>query len=226
MIIKRFINILKARHNQKIVIHSLFKTGTTSVGHGLIKLGIGHREMGWNPGVIHGLEGLIKPANELANKSDTYAHFYKEYGKQIKQTFKLLKQRCENYDTFSDHPIGHTTIHPYIKRALFGKPILIWINRDQTEWLKSAKDWELTHPQIYPDAEQKWLHDEKAQINRLITMRTAEKAIFDLYKQEFPTESLELDLKDESLWQNIANHFGKNITNFTPPHLNKAKDPN
>jgi hypothetical protein len=125
------------------VFISPFKGGTTSVGRALELAGI-------NSDVCMSLDrhslisedelGLLLSVNGFLEQFKSFLMIPKHIKLEINSLFgEMLHRLSDGFDVFSDVPLGHETIHPYIKKIVFGECRFIFLERDRDSYVKSAR---------------------------------------------------------------------------------------
>ncbi|SPF78700.1 hypothetical protein ALP8811_02630 [Aliiroseovarius pelagivivens] len=204
------------------IIASPYKTGSTSVGKSLIALGVGHREMQHDGALLK----ATKPAarryrKQLAGARDFRAFEAAKKDKVLEQ-FKPLVAKAARYDIFHDAPMGHTHLHPFIRKIIAPEARFIWVNRDPEGWLESVRKWETSHPEIYR-YQGLWKTDPDARIaNRLAFWKRHHEAFLAL-ADTFPDHCVELQWSDLKSYSALATFYGVDEPKDAFPHTNAAK---
>jgi hypothetical protein len=204
------------------IIASPFKTGTTSVGKSLIALGVGQRDMQHN----HALLRTTLPAaryyrKKLRGVSDFRAFEAAEKDKVLKR-FAPLVVAARQFDVFHDAPMGHTHLHPFVRKIIAPEARFIWVNRDSEEWLESVRNWEITHPEVYPLHGRWETNPEACRANRMKLWNRSYRA-FNALADTFPEHCLELQWSDLSSYSALAEFYGVPEPKDAFPHANASK---
>lgn len=205
-----------------VIIHSPFKTGTTTVGAALVTLGVGNEDHGFHRELNRRYGRQIDAANLLALESPSFAKFKKRHAREIRLLLGELLKHARGYQVFGDVPFGHLRIHPFVKKLLMPNSKFIWIDRNEDAWLISARKWQLTHPDVYPNSEKLWHADPKAETDKLIRMREDGFAEFKRLANEFPGDCLVLSLENDARWEPLCKFFNLPVPQASFPVLNKA----
>jgi hypothetical protein len=208
--------------SRSVFIHSPFKTGTTTIGAALVELGIGKADHGYHPELEKKYSNEIDTANSLAVSSPTYSEFEKQHGAEVSSLISALFAYASDYRVFGDFPFGHLRIHPFVKRLMVPNSGFIWIDRDEDAWLKSARDWQLAHPRIYPKAREHWARDPDSETSRLIRMKTEGLTEYRKLARQFPQDCLILKLETDFHWAFLCKFLDVPIPDTPFPNLNKA----
>lgn len=216
----RYFKLRRYKSSPVIIIHSLFKTGTTSMGKALLIIGVGKKEMEWRPDIEKKYREKILLCNNIAYGYIDFNKFKNKHRFFILKKFRGIYRDLYNHDIFSDFPIGHVKIHPFIKKIIFPNSKFIWINRNIDSWVESACNWMLTHKEIWPDAEETWKDYEK-QKEIMVALWNSEHDIFKSLQHTFPNDCLEVGI--DQGWEAICKFFDKEIPHQEYPHVNKAK---
>ncbi len=204
-----------------VTIHSPFKTGTTTIGAALVILGIGAEDHGFHRELNRGYKNEIDKANSLALNATSFSVFRKKHQRSIELLVGALFEFAKGYQIFGDVPFGHLRIHPFVKKLMLPTAKFIWINRNEKAWLASARNWHLSHPEIYPNAEKNWKLNPEIEIYKLIRMRDEGFTEFGKLIKEFPQDCLVLSLEKDARWEPLCRFFGLPVPETTFPNLNK-----
>jgi hypothetical protein len=142
---------------------------------------------------------------------------------KVLQQFKPLVAKAARFDIFHDAPMGHTHLHPFIRKIIAPEARFIWVNRDTESWLESVRKWEVSHPDVYPHLDM-WNTDPKARIaNRLAFWKRHHEAFLAL-ADAFPEHCLELQWSDLKSYSALAEFYGVDAPKAAFPHDNAAKN--
>jgi len=106
-----------------VFIHSMPKTGTTSMGCAFAALG--YRDCGCMPSLMNAT-----------------LHRLWRSGRATDEVLSRFRARVDalHCDVFSDYPLGHATGYALsMKVALWSNASFVWINRNLSEWYRSWK---------------------------------------------------------------------------------------
>lgn len=189
------------------IVHSPFKTGTTSMGAFLIDAGVGERDSKYRGPLLRRSRKVIGEANAYAREADRFSILERDLGDRIRALLGEFTRTLSSFDVFSDAPLGHTVMDPFVKRLIAPAAKFIWINRDFDDWLASVEHWEVTHPQIYPNHGD-WETDRGKAILRCWRLRTNAYKRFSLLADQFPGECLEVSLEDQAISRKVGEFYG------------------
>lgn len=217
---KNYLNdIEKGDKSSRIIIHSMMKTSTTSMGKALKLIGKGEYDHGWRPDLGNKYSSTIDAANCLVRDTKSI-HSVSENNKlAIKIMFKNMVCELGDCTIFSDFPIGHIRINPFVKKIIFPNSKFIWIDRGIDGWLESVKNWQLSHPNVFKQAEKIWSNEEEAK-KKLIKSYSLEKARIVNLKKDFPQDVL--ITKISSGWTDICRFLNCAVPKEEFPHINKS----
>lgn len=189
------------------IVASPFKTGTTSLGRALVKLGVGQSDMPFNGALLREWRPAIRKANDLARVSKGFLDFSQQYGSVTREGLGGLIEALAPYDVFHDAPFGHTHIHPFVRKVLAPEAKFIWMNRDMDSWIASVRNWEETHPETYPNHEIWAKAPEKQTLVRQRFWKRQYRK-FNQMRRGAPKDCLELDWSDMSSFAALAEFYG------------------
>lgn len=195
------------------IVHSPFKTGTTSMGAFLIEAGIGERDMKYRGKLLRRSRKVIGEANTFARETDSFAVLERDLGDQIRGLLAEFTRTLSDCDVYSDAPMGHTVVDPFVKRLIAPKSKFIWIERDFDTWVGSVERWEVTHPEIYPNHTQ-WETDRSAAVLRCWRMKMNAYRRFSLFADQFPDDCLAVSLEDANIARAVAAFYGVGAIDF------------
>lgn len=205
------------------IIHSPYKTGTTSVGHALEALGIGTNDMKYRGQLLRDYRSEIRKVNSFANREPDFRTFRKEYSKKIRNTLSDFLHEVADYDIFSDAPFGHIAIHPYVKKIVAPKAKFIWVHRETDSWLDSIERWEISHPETYPKEHKRWKNDRQNKIDELIDKRKVEYRKFFRLLNNFPKDCCELQLETLNTFEPLCEFYNLPVPSTPFPIKNVGK---
>eukprot|EP00443_Scrippsiella_acuminata_P039301 CAMPEP_0115169488 /NCGR_PEP_ID=MMETSP0270-20121206/1294_1 /TAXON_ID=71861 /ORGANISM="Scrippsiella trochoidea, Strain CCMP3099" /LENGTH=369 /DNA_ID=CAMNT_0002582187 /DNA_START=12 /DNA_END=1119 /DNA_ORIENTATION=- len=136
-----------ARH--KIIIHSVPKTGSTTLGAALGRLG--YRDCAWNPDVWQKWGNALKKANQQVEglRFNNISEKHKGLDSIKPSGFVRDTRHC---DSASDFPLGHDQVDLRVKTIIWPRAKYIWLNRSEDAWLDSHWRWEhRTNKSFKPD---------------------------------------------------------------------------
>ena len=189
------------------IVVSPFKTGTTSVGRALVKLGVGHRIMPFDGDLLAAWLPVIRKANAWAHTSQGFTDFRDSHAEATRSELAGLTEALVPYDVFADAPFGHTHIHPFVRKVLAPEAVLIWVNRDKESWIASVRNWEETHPDIYPK-HQAWRQKPIRQAQVRARFWRKNYRDFKRITRGCPDDCLELGWSDLSGFDALAGYYG------------------
>jgi len=198
------------------IVHSMWKTGTTSMAKALIQLGISDKEHGWQQELGHKYRGRILAANRMLNGYNSILNIHPNVVNAVRVALSGLPEELDDYSIFSDYPIGHTFIHPFVKKILFPNSKFIWIDRDIDAWVKSVKKWKELKKEILKPETTKFESDSKLQEKYSLKKQELKKLAKD-----FPNDVLFMELSDG--WRPLCEFLGVDIPDFIFPFENENK---
>jgi Sulfotransferase domain len=212
---------LRVYQEKVVIIHSPFKTGTTTVGGALVMMGFADRDHGFHRNLNRGYKQQIEKANKLAMRYDSFSAFEASAGKKVIALMYELLQHARGYKIFGDVPFGHLRIHPFVKKLLMPNAKFIWINRDEEAWLESARKWQLAHPEIYLNADKRWADNPEGEKQKLIRLRDDGFREFRKLQREFPQDCLVMSLESDDKWRPLCDFLDLPSPDTDFPLLNK-----
>ena len=99
----------------------------------------------------------------------------------------------------------------------------IWVDRDETAWLESARRWHLSHPDIYPGFDERWNSNPEREKKKLIKLRDDGFREFSRLQKRFPRDCLVLSLEKDANWDKLCHFLGKDIPDAPFPVLNTSR---
>ena len=149
--------------------------------------------------------GLLGLRNSSFNRK-VWRKFYKQ-GK----IEKVLNYTAK-FDSFDDLPWLQTDMIPILDQRFPGSKF-IYLEREETSWKKSYKEWTHSVTGNYPDPEAGWA---SYQLHR--------KFVLDYFKDRPPSEFITLTIKDPKGFKKLADFLGKKAPQEGFPHWNKTSD--
>ncbi|WP_101068163.1 sulfotransferase [Roseovarius salinarum] len=174
---------------------SIYKTGTTSLGEALVMLGVGERDMKYRPGLMKRFRPLFTRMNRSVGREVGARQFLAENGDRVREAMLEFTQEIAAFDVFSDAPMGHAHIHPFIRKAIAPEARFIWVKRRFKDWAASVRHWEVTHPETYT-SHHMWETDPENKLNQLRKRRRRKYQQFRRLAEDFPDHCLELDMEE------------------------------
>jgi hypothetical protein len=215
---------LPVYEEQVVIIHSPFKTGTTTIGAALVMMGYSDRDHSFHRNLNRGYKQQIDKANKLAMRYDSFSAFKSKEGKETIELMQGLLPHAVGYKIFGDVPFGHLRIHPFVKKLVMPNAKFIWIDREQEVWLDSARKWHLSLPLIYPDADKKWAANPEKEKQKLIRLRDNGFREFRKLQKEFPGDCLVMSLETDAKWQPLCEFLDLPAPEIDFPVLNKSRN--
>ena len=201
------------------VVVSPFKTGTSSVGQALIDLGVGHVDMPYDGKLLRSIRKKIRKSNSLAEEAKDFVAFRKKYEDLIRSEFGDLVSAISSYNVFHDAPFGHTHLHLFVRKVLAPKAHFIWINRDFDSWLASVRNWQLTHPDVYPQ-HKRWLENPEEEVVRRRIFWNKHYQTFQLMRRFCPDDCFEMAWSDLKGYSALADYYQVAIPSKAFPRTN------
>lgn len=189
------------------IIASPYKTGSTSLEHALVRLGVGSRPMPHTHGAIADIRDTLRNMGPAVRDAKGAQDFLDRHGDMVRDRLRDFTATLTRYDIFADAPFGHAHIHPFIRRALAPRSRFIWINRNRKSWIRSVRAWETAHPEIYPD-HAIWDTDPKARIAKLHQRWQNKQRAFRRFARAFPDDCLELHLETLTDFAPLCDFYG------------------
>lgn len=205
------------------VVCSPYKTGTTSVGKALVKLGVGARDMGHDRELLRAIRPALRDLNRTAMKSASFRAFDRDHGAEVRDRLADLVLAISPYEIFHDAPFGHGQMHVFLRKVLAPQARFIWVNRDEADWLKSVRNWEETHPETYP-AHTEWVSDPEARADKKRRLWKQQYRQFKRIRRYDPAACLELDWSDLGDWSALAAFYGVAIPEEAFPRANVSSE--
>ncbi|MEM6580394.1 MAG: sulfotransferase [Pseudomonadota bacterium] len=206
-----------------VIIHSPFKTGTTTVGNALVSLGVGSEDHGYHKELNVAYKNQMNEANRIAMHARSFKAFERLHGKHVRIMLAGLTAAVEGYRIFGDVPLGHLRMHPFTKKLIMPKARFIWIDREEEAWLESAKKWHLAHPEIYPGSAARWKNRPDKERSKLIELRDNGFKEFRRLQESFPGDCLVLSLEKDANWNKLCDFLDKPIPDQPFPMLNSSQ---
>ncbi len=201
------------------IIHSMPKTATTSVGDAIIKLGLSELDHQWHPELYKKNSDIIEYCNLIIGKYDDFSDIAESDKKLVIRLYLKIIDSIKEYNLFTDYPIGHIKIDPFVKKILFPKCKMIWCERNVDSWLESVKKWELLHFDIYPNAKERWNEKNICYTKeKLVAKYLYNKHRLSSLKKNFPNDILFRDIESE--WDELCSFLNVDIPNFDFPNVN------
>lgn len=205
------------------IIASPYKTGSTSVGKSLIALGVGHREMQHDGALLKEIKPAARRFRKQLQGTPDFRAFEAAHKDEVLEQLKPLVAKAAAYDIFHDAPMGHTHMHPFLRKIIAPEARFIWVNRDAEGWLESVRKWETSHPEIYRH-HGLWETNPDVRIaNRLAFWKRHHDAFLAL-AEAFPDDCLELQWSDLKSYAALAAFYGVDAPEDAFPHTNAAKN--
>jgi len=224
--LKNFLNAVIIRNHinrdEVVIIHSPFKTGTTTIGGALVLMGYADQDHGYHRDLNLQYKQKMDIANELASGYTNFNQFKREQNTKIQGLLKNLFLQAKGYKVFGDIPFGHIRIHPFVKKLFMPNAKFIWINREEESWFNSARKWQLAHPDIYIDAEKKWQENAEKEKKKLRKLRDEGYEEFLKLQENFPNDCLVISLEAAD-WQPLSRFLDIPAPEIEFPVLNKAR---
>lgn len=205
-----------------VIIHSPFKTGTTTVGWALVMAGFADRDHGFHRDLNRAFKDQIDEANRLARTFDSFDTFKSARGSQVIILMQELFQHAVGYRIFGDVPFGHLRIHPFVKKLLMPNARFIWIDRNEQAWFTSARNWHLANPDIYPGADKRWAKNPDEEKRKLVRLRDNGFREFQKLQKTFPQDCMVMSLERDADWQPLCSFLGLPIPDAQFPVLNRS----
>jgi len=204
-----------------VIIHSPFKTGTTSLGEALIKMGYSNHDHGHHRDLELKYKDNVEAANNLAIRFDDFYKFKKAHQQEVIELLRSMFAYTEGCKIFGDIPFGHLMIDPFVKKLLMPHAKFIWIHREEKPWLVSAKKWHYKHPEVYQDEIQQWENNPDLALQNLLKMRNEGFKRFNKLQKDFPQDCLIVSLETLG-WEPLAAFLKLPIPDEEFPVLNKG----
>lgn len=209
------------------VIHvaaSPYKTGTTSLGHALVALGVGTAQMPYRPQILKDHKAAIRRYNRAAETAESWAAFEAEHGAAALADLAGFTRAVSAWDVFPDAPMGHTHLHPFLRKLIAPRAKFIWLNRDIPDWVASVRKWEEGHPDLYKARAADWASDPKRRRRGLRRAWERRHARFRRLAEAFPEDCLELSLDDLATMDPLCAFYGLPATGQPFPRRNVSRD--
>jgi hypothetical protein len=206
-----------------VIIHSPFKTGTTTIGAALVMMGFADQDHGFHRNLNRGYKSQIDKANRIAGRFRRFEVFKSRRGEDIICLMQDLFANARGYKIFGDVPFGHLRIHPFVKKLMMPNAKFIWIDRNEDDWFDSARKWHITHPEIYPGAEKRWEDNPDGEKRKLIRLRDDGFKEFKKLQKAFPQDCLIISLENDARWEPLSTFLNLPIPDAEFPMLNKAR---
>lgn len=200
---------------------SPFKCGTVSVSRALELLYPTYKVLGHSPSLFTSEQyELIGVFNKIVD-SYVYARLIpKDMVEEIKQGLGFVVAAAQGYNIYQDWPLGHECIHPFIKKLLFPRCKLIFLERDMGSWSISCKNWVLNHPDLYPFGHFINLYPLITQRERELDMARWKK-MYERLQKDYPCDVLIMNVKQG--WEPLCHFVSKPVPNTYFPRLNTAE---
>ncbi len=189
------------------VVCSPYKTGTTSVGKALVRLGVGQRDMGHDRDLLRAIRPELRDLNRAALQASSFRAFARDHGAEVRTRMAGLVRAIAPYEIFHDAPFGHGQMHVFLRKVLAPEARFIWVNRDEADWLRSVRHWEETHPETYP-AHTEWARNPEARAEAKRRLWKQQHRQFKRIRRYDPAACLELDWSDLRDWSALAAFYG------------------
>jgi len=202
------------RPDRVYIIHSLWKTGTTSVGRALVLLGIGDQDFGWRQQLGEDYAERMDAVNLAMAPFSFFSEVTESTKQYVLETMDGFVAETTGYTIFGDYPVAHTHLHLFAKKILFPDAKFIWLERDLLSWTDSVRRWELKHPHLYPHAEALWKnYDREFEDKR--QAREFQRELVINFKKEFPDDILITSVHRE--WTDLCNFLHVPVPNLAFP---------
>lgn len=212
---------------------SPFKGGTTSLAVALGMVGFKR----WNSVKSFGVDdptfslddliekrqmALISEVNKVAESFGSFNEIPSEISRDVERLVgPVLRRLFGDYDVADDHPLGHETVHPYVKKIVFKDAKFIFVERPIEDYLKSVKKHLLKneYKHVYGHCIRLFCGSS---LGEKITIENYKKwkSNYLSLKKDFPNDVLIMDLEDG--WQPLSSFIGFEIPQFDFPWLNKS----
>lgn len=205
------------------IVASPFKTGTSSLGRALIELGVARRDMGYRRNLLLRLKPIKQVVNEELDLAPDPRAWLWANAARLRTEMSFLIEAAAGCDVFSDAPLGHTHLHPAIRKVLFPGARFIWVDREFDDWIESVRNWEITHPDTYTNW-RVWERNPGKRIDRLRENRERHYRRFRIAADLFPEDFLEVPMRALS-YAPLCEFYGVPDPGKAFPQLNvSAKD--
>lgn len=175
------------------IVASPFKTATTTAGQALIDLGVARAEMGYRGTLLKEWRKTFDRLNRSLGKQSDFKAFHENSAEGLRADLAPLVAEMAPFDVFSDAPVGHGHLHPFIWKVLAPQARFIWVSRPRADWLASARHWEESHPDSYP-RHHLWASDPDRRIRQLVKRRRIRRQRFDRMAAACPGDCLVLPI--------------------------------
>ena len=188
-------------------IASPYKTATTSVGKALITLKVHRSEMPYKRGMLARHRDTFRQANRIAGSVRTARRFFETHVDEVRQVMAGVMPDVSPYDLFSDAPLGHVHLHPFVRRAIAPDSKFIWVHRDEADWIASVRRWEESHPDLYP-RHVHWTTDPPRRPRELRGLWKRSLKHFVALEEMFPHDCLQIGIGDLGDYEKLAAFYG------------------
>ena len=166
---------------------------------------------------------VIRKVNAWAQDAQGFANFAKYHETETRAALADFVAALAPYDVFHDAPFGHTHIHPFVRKVLAPEAKFIWMNRDMESWLASVRNWEETHPEIYPK-HVNWTNTPKRQVQIRKRFWRRQYRKFNQMRRGAPKDCLELEWRDMQSFDALAAFYGVPAPEGALPRENVSLD--
>lgn len=212
---------------------SPFKGGSTSIAEALDLVGFKR----WNSNdwvvnfTLHQKEqlALIERANKLLDGINEFNEIDSKTSNEVETLIgKNLRELFGNYDVADDYPLGHDSIHPFIKKIVFSQGKFIFSERPIDEYFESVFKHVTNkkYKHIYSRSHRLYCFERTLAKKLTIEKYKKWKSNYINLKKSFPDDVLIMDLEDG--WEPLATFLGFEVPDIEFPRLNVSvldKDP-
>jgi hypothetical protein len=188
-------------------VASPYKTATTSVGRALITMGVHEADMLYHGKLLREYRHLIKAVNTLARGTTSARDFLDNRGEDVRVLMADFTPHVQKFDVFSDAPLGHVHIHPFVRKAIAPQGKFIWVHRDEDSWFSSVRRWEEGHPKTYP-RHTLWVDEPERRPTELRRLWARHLGYFEALAQACPQDCLQIHIDDLKDYSKLAAFYG------------------
>lgn len=188
-------------------VASPYKTATTTVGKAVVALGVGKRDMLHRGPLLRDHLPAIKAANTLARQARFAPVFMEHHTDEVREILADLIKAVRKFDVFSDAPLGHAHVHPFVRKAIAPQSKFIWVHRPVEEWISSVRRWEEGHPETYA-RHVFWTSDPERRPRELRRMRKIHVQRFRALARAYPDDCLEIKVSELEDFTKLAAFYG------------------
>lgn len=166
---------------------------------------------------------LVFEINKVAESYQKFTDIPNQVAAEIEHLIgEELRTMGSFGDVHDDHPLGHDSIHPYIKKIVFKDAKFIFLERPMDEYLESVRKHVLNKRYKHIFGHCRYIFCKDCCLGNIITSENYKKWKLNHLelKRVFPNDVLIMDLEDG--WSPLASFLGFEIPKVNFPWTNRS----